>query len=63
MFLSEARAGSAGRVEVEGFVRGVYARRYGARVRGFTPTLVGLRDADGSIVAAAGYRAAMASAK
>lgn len=58
MFLSEARAGSTGRAEVEHFVRGVYARRYGARVRGFAPSLVGLRDADGSIVAAAGYRAA-----
>lgn len=61
MFLSEARTGSAGRAEVEHFVRNVYARRYGARVRGFTPSLVGLHDADGSIVAAAGYRAADAA--
>ena len=45
------------RHEVEAFIRGVYAGRYGADVVGFAPTLVSLRD-DGGIVAAAGYRSA-----
>lgn len=45
------------RHEVEAFIRGVYAERYGADVVGFAPTLVSLRDGSG-IVAAAGYRSA-----
>ena len=45
---------------VEDFIRGVYARRYGARVPAFAPVLVSLSDADGEIVAAAGYRSAAA---
>lgn len=48
----------AGRAEVEAFIRRVYAQRYGARVPGFAPTLVSLRDGDGTIMAAAGYREA-----
>lgn len=56
--LQPLRSGCVGRSEIEDFVRGVYARRYGARVRGFAPSLVGLRSAGGSVVAAAGYRAA-----
>jgi hypothetical protein len=46
-----------GRREVEAFIRGVFARRYGADVRHFAPRLVSLRDR-GEIVAAAGYRSA-----
>lgn len=47
------------RPAVEQFIRGVYQRRYGARVPAFTPLLVSLRDpVDGGIVAAAGYRPA-----
>ena len=46
-----------GRARVEAFVQSVYARRHGARVRQFAPTLVSLDDADGP-VAAAGYRQA-----
>ena len=46
-----------GRARVEAFVQAVYARRHGARVRHFAPTLVSLDDADGP-VAAAGYRQA-----
>lgn len=45
------------RATVESFVQAVYARRHGARVRQFAPTLVSLRDGDG-LVAAAGYRSA-----
>lgn len=48
----------AERAEVEEFIRRVYADRYGAHVPGFAPTLVSLRDGDGTIMAAAGYRAA-----
>lgn len=47
------------RRQVERYVAEVFARRFGARVTGFAPMLVSLRDAgDGEIVAAAGYRAA-----
>jgi len=51
------REGDPGRVEVEAFIRHVYAKRYGADLRSFAPTLVSLRDG-GGIVAAAGYRTA-----
>jgi hypothetical protein len=43
------------RGEVEDFIRGVYARCYGAQVRHFAPVLVGLRE-NGVLLAAAGYR-------
>lgn len=43
------------RAQVEGFIRKVFAERYGARVQLFAPTLVSLQDR-GEIVAAAGYR-------
>ncbi len=48
----------AGREAVEAFIRRVFAERYGADVRSFAPVLVSLRDADGELVAAAGYRSA-----
>lgn len=44
------------RAEVERFIAAVYAERFGARVRGFAPHLVSLCDAEGHLVAAAGYR-------
>jgi hypothetical protein len=44
-----------GREDVQAYIHEVYARRFGADVRGFAPVLVSLRDASG-IVAAAGYR-------
>jgi hypothetical protein len=48
------------RREVEQFIRRVYLRHYGARVEGFAPVLVSLRDSiDREIVAAAGYRPAL----
>lgn len=49
--------GDPRRAEVEAFIRQVYAQRYGAKVPGFTPVLVGLREG-GTLVAAAGYRCA-----
>lgn len=45
------------RGEFEQFIGGIYARRFGAHVRSFAPTLVGLRNHD-ALVAAAGYRGA-----
>jgi Thermostable hemolysin len=45
------------RAEVERYIAEVYARRYGAQVRHFAPTLVTLQR-QGEIVAAAGYRRA-----
>lgn len=50
--------GTPGRAEVEDFIGGVFHARYGADVRQFAPILVGLHDAAGELVAAAGYRAA-----
>jgi hypothetical protein len=49
-----------GREEAQAYIREVYARRFGADVRGFAPILVSLRD-DSGIVAAAGYRDARAA--
>ncbi len=46
------------RTEVEDFIRGVYRERHGAEVRHFAPVLVSLHEADGSVMAAAGYRCA-----
>lgn len=50
--------GSASRAEVEAFVQRVYAAKFGAQVRHFAPVLVGLHDAQGRLLAAAGYRKA-----
>ena len=49
------------RSEVEGFIRDIYARRYGAQVPHFAPVLVGLRE-NGELLAAAGYRNAASNA-
>lgn len=46
------------RAEVERFIRGVYAERFGATVPAFAPVLVSLADPAGGIAAAAGYRGA-----
>jgi len=48
----------AGRGAVEDYIRGVYARRFGARLDRFPPQLVSLNAPEG-IVAAAGYRSAL----
>ena len=48
--------GDPRRLQVEDFIRQVYARRFGARVTHFAPVLVSLRDRAGTLVAAAGYR-------
>lgn len=52
------RVGDPSRPAVEAFIAAVYRARYGAEVQAFAPALVSLRDIDGEIVAAAGYRSA-----
>lgn len=49
--------GDPGRTEVEAFIAGVFAERFGARLDRFAPTLVSLRDG-GRLVAAAAWRSA-----
>ena len=56
--LGEYHAGDLHRGEVEAFIRQIFRVRFGAEVRHFAPVLVGLHDTDGTLVAAAGYRAA-----
>jgi Thermostable hemolysin len=50
--------GNPGRVELESFVQDAFARRHGARVRTFMPTLAALRDASGQLCSVAGLRSA-----
>jgi hypothetical protein len=52
-----ARAG-AERDALERFIKEGFQRNHGAVVRSFMPVLIGLRDAAGDIVGAAGYRPA-----
>ena len=51
-------AGSPRRLEVEAFIREVYAEHFGARLGALMPILVTLCDGDGRIQAAAGLRPA-----
>lgn len=46
------------RAGVERFIHEVYRERYGARVQHYAPVLVSLRNEEGEIIAAAGYRVA-----
>lgn len=48
--------GHAQRAEVEAFIAGIYAERYGARLRNFLPCLLTFRDVDGVLQAAVGVR-------
>ncbi|MDB5956370.1 thermostable hemolysin [Ramlibacter sp.] len=56
-WLATHTAGDPCRLEVEDFIRGVYAHRFGAALPSLAPVLVTLRDRSG-ILAAAGYRPA-----
>jgi hypothetical protein len=49
---------SAGREALETFIQDGFRRKHGAAVRSFMPVLIGLRDAGGGIIGAAGYRPA-----
>jgi len=55
--LSTHVVGDAARPPVEAFIRAVYARRFGAKLLHFAPTLVSLSD-EGGVLAAAGYHSA-----
>lgn len=46
------------RRDVEAFIEHIYAKNYGALIGSHYPTLVSVRDADGRILAALGFRAA-----
>jgi len=46
------------RAELEAFVQAAFARRHGATVRSFMPTLLGLRDGNGRLRCVAGCRTA-----
>ncbi|MBP6596116.1 MAG: thermostable hemolysin [Arenimonas sp.] len=46
------------RAEVEAFIAGVYAEKYGAQLRSFLPELLAFRRADGELQAAVGIRRA-----
>lgn len=46
------------RHEVEAFIERIFARAYGAVIGQHYPTLISVRDADGRILAALGFRAA-----
>ncbi|MBK9133146.1 MAG: thermostable hemolysin [Betaproteobacteria bacterium] len=48
--------GTPDRAAVESFIRTVFRERFAADVRHFAPMLVSLADANGEVVAAAGYR-------
>ncbi len=50
--------GNPGRQELESFVQDAFARRHGARVRTFMPTLAAFRDASGRLCSVAGLRSA-----
>lgn len=49
---------TAGRAAVEQCIQSIYQERYGAHVPSFSPVLLALRSANGSILAAVGYRCA-----
>lgn len=56
--LQTLRRGDVGRAETEAFIADTFRRHHGAEVPSFAPLLVALRDVDGEIAAAAGWRSA-----
>jgi len=53
-----AQPGAADRTEVERFIGGIFRQAYGAEIKRFKPCLMSLRDHDGKLVAACGFRSA-----
>ena len=49
---------AADRAEVEQFISDVFREAYGAKIKGFKPCLMSLRDHDNRLVAACGFRRA-----
>lgn len=60
--LQETARDEAGRGELESFVSAAFARKHGATVRSFMPTLLGFRDPAGCLRGVAGLRSAGAEA-
>jgi hypothetical protein len=56
--LDPVRAGASGRVELEDYVRDAFARKHGAVVRSFMPTLLAFRDRGGALRGVTGVRGA-----
>jgi len=56
--LEPVRAGGRGRVELEHYVRDAFARKHGAVVRSFMPTLLAFRDRGGALRGVTGVRGA-----
>ncbi len=56
--LEPVRAGTPGRIELEDYVRDAFARKHGAVVRSFMPTLLAFRDRGGALRGVTGVRGA-----
>lgn len=56
--LEPVRAGASGRGELEDYVRDAFARKHGAVVRTFMPTLLAFRDRGGALRGVTGIRGA-----
>lgn len=56
--LDPVRAGTPGRIELEDYVRDAFARKHGAVVRSFMPTLLAFRDRSGALRGVTGVRGA-----
>lgn len=56
--LTSSDVHASDRQEIEHFIHEVFAKTYGADVQHFLPTLIGLRDTDGQLIAAFGLRKA-----
>jgi Thermostable hemolysin len=57
---STVNIGDASRQEVEAFIHAVFKRAYGAEITNFMPQLVALRDSNGELIAAFGWKKASA---
>ncbi len=55
-FVQTLKPGAGGRVEVERFVSACFKQHYGARIAHFMPLLMSLRDHQGQLRAALGFR-------
>lgn len=50
---------NSGRVAVEAFIKGIYAKSYGAKINVHYPILMSVQDASGEILSAVGFRYAV----
>jgi hypothetical protein len=56
--ISLCSSNAAERPELERFIREAFERKHGAVVRSFMPVLLGMRNENGTVIGAAGYRSA-----